>query len=139
MRAMLSAKTLAAAALFSLGVATTLLAQTAADSLQRVEQHRADLSGADNMEVIVSTAEYQPGESIGRHAHHGLEALYVIQGASIQTPGKDLKTLPTGATGLNLRNTMHAGFTVAGNTSLKLFTVHIVDQNKPLYVYAGND
>jgi hypothetical protein len=49
--------------LFGLGVATGLVAQTLSDSPQRVEQKRADLSGAPGMEVIASTGEYKPGES----------------------------------------------------------------------------
>jgi hypothetical protein len=29
----------------------------------------------------------------------------------------------------------HGGFTVVGDTPLKLFTVHVVDKNRPLYEY----
>ena len=125
-----------AALLFGLGVATAQLAQTSTDSPQRVEQKRTDLTGAPGMEVIASVAEYKPGDSIGRHSHHGVEVAYVIQGASVQVPGKDPTALLTGATLLNLRDAKHAGFKVVGDTSLKLFTVHIVDKGKPLYDYA---
>jgi quercetin dioxygenase-like cupin family protein len=127
---------LAAATLFGLGLATGLLAQTATDSAQRVERQRTDLSGAPGMEVIASVAEYKPGDSIGLHSHHGVEAAYVVQGASVQVPGKEPMTLPTGASLLNLRDVRHAGFTIVGESSLKLFTVHIVDKGKPLYDYA---
>jgi len=127
---------LIAAGIFLLGTATGLLAQAYSDSPQRVEQKRAELSGAPNMEVIVSTAEYKPGDAIGRHFHHGLEAAYVIQGAQLQVPGKDAMSLAAGASMLNLREVKHGGFTVVGETSLKLFTVHIVDKNAPLYEYA---
>ncbi len=121
--------------LFGLGVGTGLLAQTVGDSPQRVEQKRVDLSGAPGMEVIASTAEYKPGETIDVHTHHGVEAAYVLQGASIQVPGKDPMTLATGTTLVNLRDVKHAGFKVVGDTSLKLFTVHVVDKGKPLYDY----
>jgi quercetin dioxygenase-like cupin family protein len=123
------------ALLFGMGVAAGQLAQTSTDSPQRVEQKRTDLTGAPGMEVIASVAEYKPGDSIGRHSHHGVEVAYVIQGASIQVPGKDPTALVTGATLLNLRDAKHAGFKVVGDTSLKLFTVHIVDKGKPLYDY----
>jgi quercetin dioxygenase-like cupin family protein len=129
-------RSIAGALLFGLGVATGLLAQTSTDSAQRVEQKRADLSGAPGMEVIASVAEYKPGDSIGLHIHHGIEAAYVLQGASVQLPGKDPMALPTGATLLNLRDVQHAGFKIVGDTSLKLFTVHVVDKGKPLYDYA---
>jgi quercetin dioxygenase-like cupin family protein len=130
-----SVQPLAGALLFSLGVATGLLAQTSTDSPQRVEHKRTDLSGAPGMEVIASVAEYKPGDSIGLHTHHGVEAAYVLQGASVQLPAKDPMTLPTGATVLNLRDVKHGGFKIVGDTSLKLFTVHIVDKEKPLYDY----
>jgi quercetin dioxygenase-like cupin family protein len=123
-------------ALVAFGLSTPLPAQT--DSPQRVEQKRADLSGAPGMEVIASTAEYKPGEAIGLHLHHGIEAAYVIQGATVQAPGKEPMTLATGATLFNLRDVRHAGFRVVGETSLKLFTVHIVDKGKPLYDFVAD-
>jgi hypothetical protein len=54
----------------------------------------------------------------------------------VQLQGKGPMVLPTGATLLNLRDVKHAGFKIVGDTSLKLFTVHIVDKGKPLYDYA---
>jgi quercetin dioxygenase-like cupin family protein len=123
-------------ALFGAGVATVLVAQTLTDSPQRVEQKRADLSGAPGMEVIASTSEYKPGESIDLHIHHGIEAAYVVQGASVQSPDKEPTMLPTGASLLNLRDVKHGGFKVVGEVPLKLFTVHIVDKGKPLYDYS---
>jgi hypothetical protein len=122
-------------ALFTLGVATTLVAQTLTDSPQRVEQKRSDLSGALGMEVIASIGEYKPGEGIELHMHHGIEAAYVVQGAMVQVPGRDAAPLPTGVTVLNLRDVKHGGFKVVGDTPLKLFTVHVVDKGKPLYEY----
>ena len=123
-------------AIFGAGVTTGLVAQTSTDSLQRKEQKRADLTGAPGMEVIASVAEYKDGEAIELHIHHGIEAAYVIQGATVQSPGKDPMPLPTGASLLNLRDVKHGGFKVVGAPSLKLFTVHIVDKGKPLYDYS---
>lgn len=122
--------------IFGAGLTTGLVAQNVSDSVQRKEQKRADLSGAQGMEVIASTAEYKNDEAIDLHIHHGIEAAYVVQGASVQSPGKDPMPLPTGATLLNLRDVKHGGFKVVGDTSLKLFTVHIVDKGKPLYDYS---
>jgi quercetin dioxygenase-like cupin family protein len=122
--------------LFGLGVATGLVAQTGSDSPQRVEQKRADLSGAPGMEVIASSAEYRPGEAVELHFHHGVEAAYVVQGARVQAPGQEARTIATGATLMNLRDVKHGGFKVVGDTSLKLFTVHVVDKGKPLYDYS---
>jgi quercetin dioxygenase-like cupin family protein len=122
---------------FGLGVATGIVAQTRTDTSQRVEHKRADLSGAPGMEVVASTAEYKPGEGIDLHFHHGVEAAYVLQGARVQSPGKDPVTLATGTTVMNLRDVKHGGFKVVGDTSLKLFTVHIVDKGRPLYDFSN--
>ena len=127
---------LAGLSLFGLGLVTGIVAQTVNDSAQRVEQKRTDLTGAPGMEVVASTGEYKPGDAIDLHFHHGVEAAYVVQGATIQAPSKDPAKLPTGATILNLRDVKHGGFKVIGDTSLMLFTVHIVDKGKPLYDYS---
>ncbi len=121
---------------FGLGLGTGLVAQTTADVPQRKEHHRADLSGAPDMEVVVSTSEYQAGDTMDFHVHHGLEAVYVIQGATIQRQDKDPMQLETGSSALNLRDVKHGGFKVIGDTPLKLFTVHIVDQDKPMYDFS---
>ena len=115
---------------------TAPVAGWAQDSANRKEIRRVDLSGAPGMEVIASTGEYKKGESIDLHFHHGIEAAYVVQGASVQSPGKEPVTLPTGASLLNLRDVKHGGFVVVGDIPLKLFTVHIVDKGKPLYDYS---
>jgi quercetin dioxygenase-like cupin family protein len=117
-------------------LATQAIAQTNSDSPQRIEQKRTDLSGAPGMEVIASIAEYKPGDMIDLHSHHGVEVAYVVQGATVQIPGKPPITLATGSTLLNLRDVKHAGFKVVGDTSLKLFTVHVADKDKPLYDYS---
>jgi len=137
MRKSLAIQGCAAILLFGFGVATGLVADTGSDSAQRVERKRADLSGAPGMEVIASTAEYKPGEGNDRHFHHGVEAAYVVQGAMVQMPGKEPTMLATGTTIMNLRDVKHSGFKVVGDTSLKLFTVHIVDKGKPLYDYSN--
>jgi quercetin dioxygenase-like cupin family protein len=123
--------------LFALGVATGLTAQTLTDAPQRVEQKRADLSGAPNMEVIASIVEIKPGDSSNLHVHHGVEAFHVLQGALVQAPGQAPSMLPTGLTSLNLRDVKHGAFKVVDDKPLKLVTVHIVDKGKPLYDYVN--
>jgi quercetin dioxygenase-like cupin family protein len=104
----------------------------AQDSPNRKEMKRADLTGT-NMEVILSTAEYKPGETVARHIHHGEEAFYVLEGATVETPdGKQIQ-LATGTGSINRRDVPHAGFKVVGDKPLKLVTVHIVDKGAPLY------
>jgi quercetin dioxygenase-like cupin family protein len=118
-------------AVFVAAAALTSLAQ-AQDSPNRKEMKRADLTGTQ-MEVILSTAEYKPGETIPRHIHHGEKAFYVLEGAIVEAPdGKQIE-LKTGSGSINLRGVPHAGFKVVGDKPLKLLTVHIVDKGAPLY------
>jgi hypothetical protein len=123
-------KTMTVAALAACVACLPALAQ---ESSNRKEVGRVDLSGAPGMEVVSSISEYKTGEVLGKHLHHGVEAAYVIQGTTVQIPGKDPMPLDTGTPVLNLRDVMHGGYKVVGQQSLKLFTVHIVDKGKPLY------
>lgn len=116
-------------------IASVCLAATSSDSPNRKELKRADLSGAPGMEVISSIIEIKKGEQTPRHFHHGVEAGYVLQGSMVQYPGKDPVMMETGTSILNLRDAVHGGFTVVGDQTLRIFTVHTVDKDKPLYDY----
>ena len=91
------------------------------------------MSGAPGMEVVTSLVELRPGELPPRHIHHGVETVYVLQGASVEAPGQPPRLLATGSTVVALREVPHGGFTVVGDTALKLLTTHVVDKGKPLY------
>lgn len=121
---------LAGLAIASAAVSTSTWAQ---EGSGRKELKREPLSGAPHMEVVVSITEIKPGEELPLHVHHGIESIYVVQGATIQLPGKNPQMLPTGASLLNLRDVPHAGFKNVGDTILRLHTVHIVDRDKPMY------
>ncbi len=104
----------------------------AQEGLKRTTLHRADLSGADGMEVISSILEVQPGATIPRHFHNGIEAGMVLAGAMLMNPGMESQWLAAGTDIFQLRGALHGGATVVGDKTLKLFTVHIVDKDKPL-------
>jgi len=57
----------------SLCLLTVGAAAVSYDIPNRHELKRADLSGAPGMEVITSISEYQAGEVLPRHLHHGLK------------------------------------------------------------------
>ena len=92
---------------------------------------RADLTGKD-MDIIVTVIEVPPGDTIARHVHPGEEAVYVIEGATLEIPGGTQIPFPTGAATINARDVPHAGFKVVGDKTLKMLTVHIVDKGKPV-------
>jgi quercetin dioxygenase-like cupin family protein len=105
----------------------------AQDSAGRTELRRADLSGAPNMEVILSITELKPGDVIGEHFHHGIEAGYIVEGGTVEQVGKPPITFASGSPIMNLRDVLHGGYKVIGDKTIKLVTVHIVDKGKPLY------
>jgi quercetin dioxygenase-like cupin family protein len=107
-------------------VAATANAQT-----NRTELKRGDLTGTE-MEVIISVVEVMPGNTLATHTHHGEEAVYVLEGATLQLPDGNERQFPAGAAVLNARDVPHAGFKVAGDKPLKMLTVHVVDKGKPL-------
>jgi quercetin dioxygenase-like cupin family protein len=121
--------------LFGSGLGVGLLAQTGGDFQLRKELRRTDLTGAPNMEVILSTTEIKPGEVVPAHFHNGVEAVYVVQGSTIQLPGKDPTQMATGSNGLNLRDVVHGGFKNVGQQPLVLFSVHVTDKGKALYEF----
>jgi quercetin dioxygenase-like cupin family protein len=118
------------AVVFLMAMASTALAQTS-----RTELKRADLTGTD-MEIIISVLEVPPGNGIERHIHPGEEAVYVLEGATLQFPDGKEVARPAGQAGVNVRDVPHAGYTVVGDKPLKLLTVHIVDKGKPMTVPA---
>lgn len=102
------------------------------ETLQRTIADRADLSGAEGMEVISSILVVPPGATIPRHFHHGIEAGIVLEGGTIQTLEGQVQELPAGTTHFQLRGVFHGGVKVLGEQTLRLYAVHIVDKDKPL-------
>ena len=112
------------------------LQASAEGTLKRTILKRVDLTGVDGTEVITTLIEAEPGASIPRHTHHGDEFLYVLEGGSIQVPGKDPVRMETGQVVHFPRGVVHGGFTVVGEKAIKGVTTHIVDKGKPLVVPA---
>src|SRR5437879_49895 len=131
MRALVCAAPLAAACL----MLQAAVPPSSAELSSRVELRRADLSPSTNMEVISSLIEFKPGSELPRHSHHGVESGYVLEGGLIQRPGKEPEMLATGTPILNLRDAVHGGYRIVGDKSIRIFTVHVVDKDKPLYEY----
>lgn len=119
------------ATIFFIAMASTAMAQT-----NRTELKRADLTGTDK-EIIIAILEVPPGSKIDRHRHPGEEAVYVLEGATLQMPDGKEVTRPAGQAGVNVRDVPHAGYKVIGDKTLKLLTAHIVDKGKPMTVPAN--
>jgi quercetin dioxygenase-like cupin family protein len=111
------------------------LAPSAFAETNRTVLKQADLTGT-NMEIIIAVLEVPPGTAIERHTHPGEEAVYVLEGATLQMPDGTEVARPSGQAGVNVRDVPHAGYKVVGDKTLKLLTVHIVDKGKPMTVPA---
>ena len=119
--------------LLALAALVTAVSPAWAQDSTRKELRRVDLSGAPGMEVILSVTELKPGDELPAHFHHGVEAGYVLEGGTFAVAGKPSIVVETGSPIMNLRDVPHAGYKVAGDKTIKLLTVHIVDKGKPLY------
>jgi quercetin dioxygenase-like cupin family protein len=116
-------------------LASSWLSPTAFGETNRTVLKQADLTGT-NMEIIIAVLEVPPGTTIDRHTHPGEEAVYVLEGATLQMPDGTEVARPAGQAGVNVRDVPHAGYKVVGDKTLKLLTVHIVDKGKPMTVPA---
>jgi quercetin dioxygenase-like cupin family protein len=60
----------------------------------------------------------KPGDTLARHFHHGEEAVYVLESATLILPdGKEIP-FPVGTAVINKRDQPHAGFKVGGKSTL---------------------
>lgn len=124
---------LSAFALTALLSAAPALAE---DKVKRTELNRADLSGSDTMEVIVSRLEIAPGGRIPLHTHHGDEHLIVLEGGVMTAPnGKEIP-FKSGMTAHFPAGKVHGGLTNSGDAPMVAYTTHIVEKGKPFMVLA---
>ena len=114
-------------AFLSILASTTVYAQ----SSKRTELTKGDLTGKD-MDIIVGIVEVPPGASGVLHTHPGDEAYYVIDGATGVSPDGKPIVFESGVAKINTRDVPHGAFTVTGDKTLKLLTVHVVDKGKPM-------
>jgi quercetin dioxygenase-like cupin family protein len=105
---------------------------SAGGELVREELSRNDLSGADNLEVIVARLEIQSGATVPKHTHNGDEHIIVLQGGDLETVDGKTISFTSGATVHFPEGTVHGGLTPAGDETIIIYTTHIVEKGKPL-------
>ncbi|MBV9455893.1 MAG: cupin domain-containing protein [Bradyrhizobium sp.] len=109
-----------------------------AQSSKRTELTKGDLTGKD-MDIVVGIVEVPPGASGILHTHPGDKAYYIIDGATGVAPDSKPIVFEPGIAKINARDVPHGAFTVTGDKTLKLLTVHIVDKGKPMTIPVKKD
>ena len=112
------------------------LSSGASDLIKQEILKRADLTGSNKTEVIVTRIVIAPGANIPRHSHPGDEIIYVVKGGFVSVPGKPPIEFKKGQTVYYPRGKVHAGFTVTGTQTIEAITTHIVDKDKPIRIPA---
>ena len=114
-----------------LGIAAVMTTTAGAQTLSRREISRTDIAGTDK-EMVLVEVDIPSGATSPRHTHPGEEAFYVVQGSTIQYPGKPAEERAAGTGGINKREVPHAGYKVVGSRTLRQVSVYVVDKGKPL-------
>jgi quercetin dioxygenase-like cupin family protein len=100
-----------------------------APAIKRVPLMKADLTGTEGKEVVMTLIEAQPGADFPAHTHPGDEFLFVIEGSIATFVEQHRTSVPTGGTFHAPREKAHGGS--IGDKPARLLTVHIVDKGKP--------
>jgi quercetin dioxygenase-like cupin family protein len=117
----------------AIGVATSAAADDAKSVPQAVRNvlEKHDQSGVDNKEIVIGTATFPVGSSIGFHTHPGDEAGYVTKGSvTLKTKGQPDRTIVAGQSFFNPRGAVHS--VVAGADGATVVSTWIVDKGVPL-------
>ena len=82
--------------------------------------------------VAILTREIKPGESAGRHIHHGVEMTIVIRGdIQLMVQGKPAKVYHAGDSFLVPRDTPHDAKNV-GTKPVLIAVTYVIDQGAPM-------
>jgi len=86
----------------------------------------------DGRHVVVATAEFAPGVSVGKHTHPGEEVSYVLEGTiQLEIEGKPPVTLKAGDPIFVPPGTVHDAKNV-GSGPAKVLATYIVEKGKPV-------
>lgn len=101
---------------------------------KRTELQRTEVPGNPDIVVIVSLLEMPPGSYLGAHSHHGVEMVVIVDGGTAKTNAGESVQFTPGMTIKFPQNTVHGGFTVTGNTTIRAVLTQVVEKGKPLVV-----
>ncbi|MGU3386664.1 cupin domain-containing protein [Methylobacterium sp. D53M] len=103
-----------------------------APAIKRTELSRSPVTGLDHLEIVTQLVDFPPGVTSPRHYHHGEETFYVLEGGTVQEPGRPSRERVSGEHGVISRGIHHSGYNVVGDRTIKVLSVYVVDKGKPL-------
>jgi quercetin dioxygenase-like cupin family protein len=105
-------------------------------SAARVERNimeRHDQSGVPGKEIVIGTASFPAGSSIGFHTHPGDESGYVMKGSILlKTQGQPDRVLKAGDSFFNARGAVHSVVALPTGEGGVAVSSWIVDKGQPL-------
>jgi quercetin dioxygenase-like cupin family protein len=94
---------------------------------------RHDQSGVPNKEIVIGTASFPAGSSIGFHTHPGDESGFVLSGSIIlKTQGQPDRILKAGDSFFNPRGAIHSVVALPTGEGGVAVSSWIVDKGQPL-------
>ena len=103
-----------------------------ATGIKRTVLQRSDVSGPEQKECVLASAEIEPGASIGKHRHPGFEVGYVAQGEmDLMVEGEPPKHLKAGDSYAIATRVPHDGQNT-GAAPAKVIVTYVVEKGKPL-------
>jgi quercetin dioxygenase-like cupin family protein len=87
---------------------------------------------AEGYTTLVVEVEIEPGVTIGRHTHPGIESAYVVEGGfELPIQGQPTRSLKPGDGFVVPPNTPHAGGK-NGDKKTKIASTYVIEKGKPL-------
>jgi quercetin dioxygenase-like cupin family protein len=94
---------------------------------------RHDQSGVPGKEIVIGTATFPAGASIGFHTHPGDEVGYVLSGSVIlKTQGQPDRVLKAGDSFFNARGAVHSVVALPNGAGGQVVSSWIIDKGQPL-------
>jgi quercetin dioxygenase-like cupin family protein len=117
------------------GAAAAVLASAAlaqAPAIKRSLLQRVDVTGPEQKECVLGTAEIGPGGTTGRHIHHGFEVGVVTEGeGELLVDGQAPRKVKAGDSYRIDTRVPHEARGAGGGT-LKVVATWVVEKGKPL-------
>jgi quercetin dioxygenase-like cupin family protein len=123
---------MALAVVVAVALCAASLAVAQAQGIKRTVLQRSDIAGTEPHECVLATAELEPGASVGKHFHHGVEVAYVAQGEiELLVDGEAPRRFKVGDSYRVPARQPHDGKNV-GATPAKVVATYVIEKGKPL-------